>query len=81
MLRGLEGLAMQSKMNRRIDPELLGMAEAEAMTGVSRWTFRRWAYAGRISSVKLGNRLMISRVELDRVIAEGTRPRLQDAHK
>ena len=71
---------MQSKMNRRIDPELLGMAEAEAMTGVSRWTFRRWAYAGRISSVKLGNRLMISRVELDRVIAEGTRPRLQDAH-
>jgi excisionase family DNA binding protein len=72
---------MQSKMNRRIDPELLGMAEAEAMTGVSRWTFRRWAYAGRISSVKLGNRLMISRVELDRVIAEGTRPRLQDAHK
>ena len=72
---------MQSKMNRRIDPELLGMAEAEAMTGVSRWTFRRWAYAGRISSVKLGNRLMISRVELDRVIAEGTRPRLQDAKR
>jgi excisionase family DNA binding protein len=72
---------MQSKVNRKIEPELLGMAEAEAMTGVSRWTFRRWAYAGKISSVKLGNRLMISRVELDRVIAEGTRPRLQDARK
>jgi hypothetical protein len=29
----------------------------------------------------LGKRLMLSQVELDRVIAEGTRPRLQDAHK
>jgi predicted site-specific integrase-resolvase len=69
-------------MQQRVtNHQLLSVADAETATGISRWTWRRWAYEGRISSVKLGKRLMLSQVELDRVIAEGTRPRLQDAHK
>jgi predicted DNA-binding transcriptional regulator AlpA len=72
---------MQSKMNRKIEAELLGMAEAEEMTGLSRWTWRRSAYAGTVASVKIGRRLFIPVSEVRRVIAENTRPRLQDASK
>jgi hypothetical protein len=35
------------------------VAEAEDMTGISRWTWRRWAYDGRIASTKLGTRLLV----------------------
>ena len=72
---------MQSTMQRKIEPELLGMADAEAMTGRSRWSWRRDAYEGKISSVKLGAKLLIPISEVRRVIAENTRPRLQDAGK
>jgi len=58
---------------------LLGVAEAEALTGVSRWTWRRWAYDGRICSVKLGKRLLIPTDEIERLVAAGTRPRQDDA--
>lgn len=60
---------------RRVEADYLGVAEAEALTGVSRWTWRRWAYDGRIASVKLGKRLVIARTEIDRLITENTRPR------
>jgi len=62
-------------MQQRVtNHQLLSVLDAEAATGISRWTWRRWAYEGKIASVKLGKRLMLSQVELDRVIAEGTRP-------
>jgi hypothetical protein len=70
---------MQSKLNRKIEPELLGMAEVEEMTGRSRWSWRRDCYSGAVASVKIGSRLLIPVSEVRRVIAENTRPRLQDA--
>jgi len=57
---------------------LVSVAEAEALTGVSQWTWRRWAYDGRISSVKLGKRLLIPTDEIERLVAAGTRPRRED---
>jgi excisionase family DNA binding protein len=54
--------------------EYLGVADAEALTSISRWTWRKWAYEGSIASVKLGRRLLIPRSEMDRFIAEHTRP-------
>lgn len=60
----------------RSNADYLGVAEAEALTGVSRWTWRRWAYDGRIASVKLGKRLLIARAEISRLVAENTRPRV-----
>ena len=69
---------MQSKMNRKIEAELLGMAEAEEMTGRSRWSWRRDCYSGAVASVKIGAKLLIPISEVRRVIAENTRPRLQD---
>ena len=63
---------------RNIEPELLGMAEAEAMTGRSRWSWRRDCYSGVVSSVKIGRRLFVPIDEVRRVISENTRPRLKD---
>ena len=70
---------MQSKLAQRIEPELLGMADAEAMTGRSRWSWRRDCYSGAVASVKIGRRLFIPVSEVRRVIVEGTRPRVHDA--
>jgi excisionase family DNA binding protein len=61
---------------RQMDAEFLGVAEAEARTGVSRWTWRRWAYDGKVSSVKLGRRLLIPASEITRLVAANTRPRM-----
>ncbi len=72
-------MAMKSKVDRKIQPELLGMAEAEEMTGRSRWSWRRDCYAGAVASVKIGRRLFVPIAEVRRVIAENTRPRLQGA--
>jgi excisionase family DNA binding protein len=61
-----------------VERELLGVAEAEMKTGVSRWTWRRWAYDGRVSSVKMGSRLLIPAAEVERLVTENTRPRFQE---
>jgi len=57
--------------------DYLGVAEAEALTGISRWTWRRWCYDGKLSSVKLGRRLLIPASEIERLVAAGTRPALE----
>lgn len=61
---------------KQIEPKFLGVDGAEARSGISRWTWRRMAYAGRIASSKVGKRLLIPCSEVDRVLAEGYRPAL-----
>lgn len=68
---------MQGTVIRKIEQELLGVADAEEMTGRSRWSWRRDCYSGAIASVKIGRRLFIPIAEVRRVIAENTRPRVQ----
>jgi len=46
-------------------------------TGLSPWTWRRWAYDGKIASAKAGKRLLIPKSEVDRVMKEGLRPALE----
>lgn len=65
----------------KVEPELVSVQSAEIMTGRSRWSWRRDAYEGKIASVKLGAKLLIPISEVRRVIAENTRPRLQDARQ
>ena len=60
---------------QNVTANLLGVSEAEAISGVSKWTWRRWAYDGKIASVKLESRLLIPVSEISRLIAENTRPR------
>jgi hypothetical protein len=47
-----------------------------AWTGLSVWTWRRWAYDGKIASVKAGKRLLIPASEVERILNEGLRPAL-----
>jgi excisionase family DNA binding protein len=47
---------------------------AEKLGGLSEWTIRRWIYQGKLGSVKLGARRMISESEINRVIASSTEP-------
>jgi len=58
-----------------IQPEYVGVDEAQALTGISKWTWRVAAYRGRVESCKIGNRLLIPLSEIRRLIREGTRPR------
>lgn len=62
---------------QKTEAEFLGVAEAETRTGVSRWTWRRWAYDGKIASVKLGRRLLIPTAEIQRIIDRGMRPAVE----
>jgi|HubBroStandDraft_6_1064221.scaffolds.fasta_scaffold3470922_2 hypothetical protein len=61
---------------KQIEPKYLGVEGAEQRSGLSRWTWRRLAYDGRIASSKVGKRLLIPVDEIDRVLAEGYRPAL-----
>jgi hypothetical protein len=66
-----------NKTKKGVEAELVGVQDAETMTGLSRWTWRAWAYSGRVASVKAGRRLLIPMAEIRRVIQEGTRPRVE----
>lgn len=59
-----------------VQPEFASVDRCEVISGVSRWTWRQLAYKGKISSVKIGTRLLIPISEVRRIIAEGTRPRI-----
>jgi excisionase family DNA binding protein len=66
-----------ANMRTQTQHKLLTIQEAAQTLNLSVWTLRSWAYAGRISSHKLGKRLMVSQEELDRILAETERPRLK----
>jgi excisionase family DNA binding protein len=69
------------KKNSRGAPraEYLGVEQAAALTSMSIWFWRRKAYNGVITSVKIGRRLLIPRTEIDRMVAENTKPRVDAA--
>lgn len=70
---------MKMREGKPVEPEFFSVNEAEVLSGLSRWTWRRWAYHGKISSVKVGPRLLIPKTEIDRIMAEGLRPALAEA--
>jgi predicted site-specific integrase-resolvase len=73
---------MRAKPAESTTPDrlLLPIREFSRTMGISVWTARAWAYSGRIASVKLGARLQVPVSEVDRLIAEGMRPRVQEAN-
>jgi len=65
------------RFNPSVEREYLSVAEAEGMTGISRWTWRVYAYNGKIGSTKIGKRLLLPLTEVRRVLSEGNRPRIE----
>jgi excisionase family DNA binding protein len=55
--------------------ELIRISEFAHRLGISIWTARSWAYAGKIASVKLGSLLQVPASEVARLIKENLRPR------
>jgi hypothetical protein len=54
--------------------EYLSVEGCERLTNLSRWTWRRYAYSGRVASSKVGGRLVIPVSEVHRVLQAGMRP-------
>jgi len=75
---------LTKQLAKDVQPEFVSVDQAEIMTGISRWTWRAYAYQGRVESCKVGpgssrhQRLLIPIREIRRVIAEGTRPRVAE---
>ena len=74
---GEDSSTLLKETNMKIEAVYVGVGDAETLTGVSRWTWRRWAYDGKVESVKLGKRLLIPRAEISRLVNENTRPRIK----
>jgi hypothetical protein len=58
-----------------IEPEYIGVTEAQVLSGISKWTWRQLAYRREIESIKVGTRLLLPLCEVRRVIEEGRRTR------
>jgi hypothetical protein len=65
---------MSRSVAARVERHWVSVDEAEAMTGRSRWSWRKDAYSGRIGSSKVGRRLFLQKSDVERVMAEGFRP-------
>jgi hypothetical protein len=67
--------ATKQRMLEHVEPIYCSVDEAEIMCGVSKWTWRAYAYKGVIESCKVGSRLLIPVSEIHRILREGRRPR------
>lgn len=67
-------------IERDVQPVCYGVDECGKMASNSPWWWRQMAYKGKIASIKLGagrgSRLLIPKSEVDRILREGLRPRL-----
>jgi excisionase family DNA binding protein len=59
-----------SKQNQ---DRLSGLSAVAERLDVSVWTVRRWVQTGRLRSLKLGARRLITESEIQRAMAEGLR--------
>jgi hypothetical protein len=57
---------------------LVAIAKAVALTGLSDSTLRRYAYEGKVSSAKIGTRLLIPKSEILRIVTANLRPRRKE---
>jgi len=73
--RRASGVPSEPRRDAPAPDRLLDVKEAAAVLGLkSPRTLYKWAYAGRLPSVKIGKLLRFRRSDLDRLIAVGDRP-------
>jgi excisionase family DNA binding protein len=61
---------------------LLNVEAAAEMLSISKWTVRAYIRSGKLRPVRLGRRVLLAEVELERFIAENQdHPPLPDGHK
>ena len=66
----------QRRVERRTMPmsKLLGLDELEERTDIKRPTWRAWISQGRLPSIKLGRRVLVSESDLADFLAAHRRP-------
>ncbi len=64
-----------------LEPDFLSMDGAEKRTSISRWTWRKYCYEGKVASVKVGKRLLIPVAEINRIMQAGLRPAVETKRK
>lgn len=78
-------MATVAVVRQTMERRFVSVAEAEEITGISRWSWRAWSYSGKVASVKAGGtkraRLLIPVSEIDRIMNEGLRPARNDRAK
>lgn len=55
-------------------PQTVPIERVAERLGVSAWTVRTWIRAGRLSSYKVGRRVLISEEEISDLLSAGYRP-------
>lgn len=68
-------MVVMTRFVGRIGVKLLNVSQFAERLGVSKSCIRRWILEGRVSIIKLGRLVRIAEAEVDRLLAEGTRPR------
>jgi excisionase family DNA binding protein len=63
------------RKSHRIKSRFVSCADAGALTGLSRQTWWLLVKDGVVEHIRIGERILIPRSEIDRLIAEGRRPR------
>lgn len=54
-------------------PRLIGIRDAATISGLSEWTWRSWIRQGKVTSYKLGSRVMIELTDVQSLIEQGKR--------
>ena len=52
-------------------PMAVGLADAAALTRLSHWTLRAYIRSGKLRAIRIGRRVLLEPVELERLIAQG----------
>ena len=61
-------------MSTSADKELLTVSQAAEALSASSQSIRNWIRAGRLAGVRIGNRFLIPRPEVDRMLGEASAP-------
>ena len=58
--------------------QLLGVERVAEVLDMSPWTVRAWIQQGKLGSVKLGSRRLVRQSEVQRIVAQGDMPALDE---
>jgi excisionase family DNA binding protein len=61
----------KAKGNGQMTKLAVGLQEAQEMTGISHFTFRRMVRLGKIKAARVGRRVVIPVTELERLVKPG----------
>lgn len=70
---------MSAKLTKEISTtveqlQLISLDSAAGLLGLSIWTLRQWAQAGKITSYKLGRRRLVAFSDIEALVSQARQP-------